>query len=308
MEQHQDWYAKKRRDLARSTCSPTKSVAHEARDAKRNVNRRQRRAQKILLVEVRKNRCFCFGDADQCPRCDLETSLTEVNKSRPKSHKWFFYSRCYHRRWEWDKFSQIFRWADSLRSELSQVEMMAEILDLGKSPAHKHAIFHLNENYFGEEFSSAPKMSVASLKAAFLERGVTWRNKPKSQLKEIALRVCTHGSFHAVDQWATELCVGLQVLRADEVSLYSQSWKFQVPRYFNNLDCNWRFKNHECYYSTYESAYRPLHGIADVEYWVDEMQRLFDTMWGPNFLETPQGRWIIGELVKSSIPRTKQSQ
>ena len=308
MEQHQDWYAKKRRDLARSTCSPTKSVAHEARDAKRNVNRRQRRAQKILLVEVRKNRCFCFGDADQCPRCDLETSLTEVNKSRPKSHKWFFYSRCYHRRWEWDKFSQIFRWADSLRSDLSQVEMMAEILDLGKSPAHKHAIFHLNENYFGEEFSSAPKMSVASLKAALLERGVTWRNKPKSQLKEIALRICTHGSFHAVDQWATELCVGLQVLRADEVSLYSQSWKFQVPRYFNNLDRNWRFKNHECYYSNCESAYRPLHGIADVEDWVDEMQRLFDTMWGPNFLETPQGRWIIGELVKSSIPRTKQSQ
>ena len=308
MEQHQDWYAKKRRDLARSTCSPTKSVAHEARDAKRNVNRRQRRAQKILLVEVHKNRCFCYGDADQCPRCDLETSLTEVNKSRPKSHKWFFYSRCYHRRWEWDKFSQIFRWADSLRSELSQVEMMAEILDLGKSPAHKHAIFHLNENYFGEEFSSAPKMSVASLKAAFLERGVTWRNKPKSQLKEIALRICTHGSFHAVDQWATELCVGLQVLRADEISLYSQSWKFQVPRYFNNLDRNWRFKNHECYYSTYESAYRPLHGIADVEDWVDEMQRLFDTMWGPNFMETPQGRWIIGELVKSSIPRIKQSR
>ena len=308
MEQHQDWYAKKRRDLARSTCSPTKSVAHEARDAKRNVNRRQRRAQKILLVEVRKNRCFCFGDAGQCPRCDLETSLTEVNKSRPKSQKWFFYSRCYHRRWEWDKFSQIFRWADSLRSELSQVEMMAEILDLGKSPAHKHAIFHLNENYFGEEFSSAPKMSVASLKAAFLERGVTWRNKPKSQLKEIALRICTHGSFHAVDQWATELCVGLQVLRADEVSLYSQSWKFQVPRYFNNLDCKWRFKNHAWYYSTYESAYRPLHGIADVQDWVDEMQRLFDTMWGPNFLETPQGRWVIGDLVKSSIPRINQSQ
>jgi len=294
MEQHQDWYAKKRRDLARSTCSPTKSVAHEARDAKRNVNRRQRRAQKILLVEVRKNRCFCYGDTDQCPRCDLETSLTEVNKSRPKSQKWFFSSRCYHRRWEWDKFSQIFRWAESLV--------------LGKSPAHKHAIFHLNENYFGEKFSSAPKMSVASLKAAFLERGVTWLNKPKSQLKEIALRVCTHGSFHAVDQWATELCAGLQVVRTEEVSLYSQSCQFQVPRYFNNLDCKWRFKDYEWYYSAHETAYRPLHGIVDVEDWVNEMQRLFDTMWGPNFLETPQGRWIIGELVKSSIPRTKQSQ
>jgi hypothetical protein len=97
-------------------------------------------------------------------------------------------------------------------------------------------------------------------------------------------------------------------LRAKEVSLYSQSWQFPLPRYFNNLDGNWRFVDHEQYYSTYETAYRPLHGIADVEDWVDEMQRLFDTMWGPNFLETPQGRWIIGELVESSIPRIKQSQ
>ena len=302
MEQLQDWYANKRRDLARSTCSPKKSVAHDARDAKRNVNRRQRRAQKVLLVEVYKNSCFCWEESGHCPRCDLETTLTEINKSRPKSHRWFYYSHCHERRWEWDKFSQILRWADSLRSELSLVEMKSEILVLGKSPAHKHAIFHLNEIYFGEDFTRAPKMSVSSLKASFRERGLTWRNKPKSQLKEIAFRVCTHGSFRAVDQWATDLCVGLKVLRAEEVSLFSQSWNFPVPRYFNNLDCNWQFKVRGMYSWSYESAYRPLHGIADVEDWVDEMQRLFDTLWGRGFLETPQGRWIIGELIKSSIP------
>lgn len=303
MDQHQDWYANKRRDLARSTCSPIKSVAHEARDAKRNANRRYRRAQKTLLVEVRKRLCFCWEESDHCPRCDLETSLTEINKSRPKLQRWFYYSRCHERRWEWDKFSQILRWADSLRSELSLVEMKSEILALGMSPAHKHAIFHLNEFYFGEDFSRAPKMSVASLKASFLERGLTWRNKPKSQLKEIALRVCTHGSFGAVDQWAADLCVGLEVLRAEEVSLISVSRQFPVPRFFNNLDCNWRFSVHDMHLWSYESAHRPLHGIADVECWVDEMQRMFDTLWGPRFLETPQGRWIIGELIKSSIPR-----
>jgi hypothetical protein len=302
MEQHQDWYADKRRDLARSTCSPKKSVAHDVCDAKRNANRRQRRAQKILLVEVGKNSCFCWDESGHCPRCDLETSLTEINKSRPKSNKWFYYNHCHERRWEWDKFSQILRWADSLRSELSLVEMKSEILVLGKSPAHKHAIFHLNEIYFGEDFARAPKMSASSLKASFLERGLTWRDKPKSQLKAIAFRVCTHGSFRAVDQWAADLCVGLKVLRAEEVSLFSKSWQFPVPRFFKNLDCNWRFSVHDMHSWSYESAYRPLHGIADVEDWVDEMQRLFDTLWGPRFLETPQGRWIIGELIKSSIP------
>lgn len=302
MEQHQDWYAKKRRDLARSTCSPKKSVAHDARDAKRNANRRQRRSQKALLVEVRKNLCFCWDESDNCPRCDLETSLTEVNKSRPKSYKWFYYSHCHERRWEWDKFSQILRWADTLRSELSLVEMMSEVLALGKSPAHKHAIFHLNQLYFAEDFTSAPKVSVSSLKALFLERGLTWRNVPKSQMKEIAFRVCTHGSFHAVDKWAAELCVGLDVLREKEVSLYSQSRQFPVPRYFNNLDCNWRFIVHDHYWR-YESAFRPLHGISDVKDWVDQIQLLFDTFWGPDFLKTPQGRWIIGELIKTSIPR-----
>jgi hypothetical protein len=56
-------------------------------------------------------------------------------------------------------------------------------------------------------------------------------------------------------------------------------------------------------YWSYESAYRPLHGIQDIATWSEEMQRLFDAMWGPGFLETPQGRWIIGELIKTSIPR-----
>lgn len=305
MDQHQDWCANKRRDLARSTCSPKKSVAHDARDAKRNANRRQRRAQKTLLVDVHKNSCLCWEESDHCPRCDLDTSLTEINNSRPKSRSWCYYSRCHERRWEWDKFSRIVRWAESLRTELSLVEMKSEILKLGKSPAHKHAIFHLNEFYFGEDFTRAPKMSIPSLKASFLERGLTWRNKPKSQLKEIAFRVCTHGSFRAVDQWAADLCVDLEVLRAEEVSLVSVSRQFPVPRFVNNLDCNWRFKTHEWYHLTYESAYRPLHGIADVDCWADEMQRLFDTLWGPRFLETPQGRWIIGELIKSSIPQAR---
>jgi hypothetical protein len=303
MEQHQDWYAKKRRDLARSTCSPKKSVAHDARDAKRNVNRRQRRAHKDLLTEVLKNTCFCSEETDHCPRCDLETSVTEVNKSRPKSYKWYPYNRCHERRWEWDKFSQILRWADSLRSEMSQVAMLAEILALGKSPAHKHAVFHLNLIYFGEGFASAPKMSVPSLKASFKERGVKWQSKPESQLKEIAFRVCTHGDFGAVGRWVADLCFDLEVLRVEGVSLCSRSWVHRVPTYFKNLDCNWRFMDIQMSNWSFESAYRPLHGIQDIATWSEEMQRLFDAMWGPDFLETPQGRWIIGELIKTSIPK-----
>jgi len=181
--------------------------------------------------------------------------------------------------------------------------MMSEILVLGKSPAHKHAIFHLNEIYFGQDFTSAPKMSVSSLKASFLERGVKWQSKPLSQLKEIAFQVCTHGDFGAVGRWVADLCFNLEVLRVEGVSLCSRSWVHRAPTYFKNLDCNWRFMDIQMSNWSFESAYRPLHGIADVNDWVDEMQRLFDTLWGPRFLETPQGRWIIGELIKASIPK-----
>lgn len=48
MERHRqsprDRRAEKRRDLARSTCSPLGSVAKNARQAKRNANRRERRS------------------------------------------------------------------------------------------------------------------------------------------------------------------------------------------------------------------------------------------------------------------------
>ena len=305
MEQHHDWYAKKRRDLARSTCSPLKGVAQDARAAKRNANRRQRRAHKALLVEAHKNPCLCCEEVDHCPRCDLETSHIEMQKSRPKAAQWYFYNHCYEMRWEWDKFSQILRWADSRRAELSIVEMKAEILALGKSPAHSHAIFHLLQFYFDDKFASAPKTSLASLKAMFLDHGVKWQNKPRSQLTEIAYRICIHGHFHAANQWSADLCVDLEVLRVNAVSLCSLSRLRGATTHMKDLDSNWRFDEHQERYWTYESAYRPLNGIQDIKAWANETQRLFDAMWGLDFLETPQGRWIIGELIKSAIPRIK---
>ena len=261
MGQHRDWKSDKRRDLARSTCSPLKRTAYSVREAKRNANRRERRAQNTATVVVRKNSCLCTEDPDFCPQCDYETSHFDVNKSRPKVREWYGYSHCYHRRWESDKFSQIFRWADSRRAEISLVELKAEILALGKSPAHAHAIFHLLLFYFPRmgspegDFWRAPKITSAALKSVLQERGIEWRNKPKSLLMEIARRICTHGNFNAANKWSSELCIN------------------------------------------------PLLGIQDIQGWASETQHLFDAMWGPRFLETPQGRWVISELVATAVPK-----
>jgi hypothetical protein len=99
MEHQRDRQAEKRRDLARSTCSPLGSFARAARAAKRNANRRERRAQKAALITVRKALCLCDEDVDHCPRCDQEMSHFGVETSRPKTRPWNGYSHCYEYRW-----------------------------------------------------------------------------------------------------------------------------------------------------------------------------------------------------------------
>ena len=69
-----------------------------------------------------------------------------------------------------------------------------------------------------------------------------------------------------------------------------------------DLDDGWQFEVHQQYWWTEERGYRPLRGIQDIQGWASETQRLFDAMWGPRFLETPQGRWVIGELVTTAVP------
>jgi hypothetical protein len=303
MEQHHVWRTKKLRDLARSTCSPLKSVAQEARKVKRNANRRQRHAQKLLLVDVLKNHCLGCDDSDSCERCDLETSLTEIGKSRPKLYPWYLYSGCHERRWEWDKFSQLIRWADSRHAELSLVDFNAEIRALGESPAHKHAIFHLLLIYFDDGFNSAPKMSAQSLKTIFREHGIDWKEKVLSNFQEIGNRICMHGNFSASDRWVDELCQELSVLRDPEVALMSHSSRHQNNKQMTKLDDKWCFEERQRGHWTVECAYRPLLGTHDVEAWATEIMKLFEVMWGPRFLETPQGQWIVGDLIVSSIPR-----
>jgi hypothetical protein len=316
MGQHRDWNSDKRRDLARSTCSPLKRVAHAAREAKRNANRRERRAQNMAIVAVRKNACLCNENPDYCPRCDQETSHFAPSTSKPKASPWWYYNHCYEWRWEGDKFSQIFRWADSRRAEISLVELKAEILALGKSPAHAHAVFHLLLFYFPRmgspegDFRQAPKMTTAALQSSLQERGIEWRNKPKSLLTEIARRICTHGSFEAANKWSSDLCCNLKVTRDGGVCIdYRAEHDFKAR--LKDLDDGWQFEVHrepwyQQYWWTEERGYRPLRGIQDIQGWASETQRLFDAMWGPRFLETPQGRWVIGELVTTAVPYSQK--
>jgi len=51
-----------------------------------------------------------------------------------------------------------------------------------------------------------------------------------------------------------------------------------------------------------KTDWQPLLGITDADACRNEILRFFDVFWGPRFLETPQGRWIIGELVNEAIP------
>ena len=213
MEHVRNRQAEKRRDLARSTCSPLGSVAREARKAKRNANRRERRAQKASLIAVRKAPCLCDEDPNHCPRCDHEMSHFDVKTSRPKTWPWFHLSHCYEYRWQWDKFSQIYRWVESREAELSRTELLQEIHSLGRRPAHAHAIFHLLMHYSPSQTGKAapPKMTVAALTSALRERGVEYCEHPEQLLATIAERICTHGKFAAANQWSFELCYGLYV-------------------------------------------------------------------------------------------------
>ena len=213
MEHVRNRQAEKRRDLARSTCSPLGSVAREARKAKRNANRRERRAQKASLIAVRKAPCLCDEDPNHYPRCDHEMSHFDVKTSRPKTWPWFHLSHCYEYRWQWDKFSQIYRWVESREAELSRTELLQEIHSLGRRPAHAHAIFHLLMHYSPSQTGKAapPKMTVAALTSALRERGVEYCEHPEQLLATIAERICTHGKFAAANQWSFELCYGIYV-------------------------------------------------------------------------------------------------
>lgn len=130
---------------------------------------------------MRKQPCLCHEDPDVCPRCDHELTHFDSHTSRPKYWRFYGYGNCYGERWAWDKFSQIFRWAEFNRARLSMVEFEAEIVAFGAKPAHAHAIFHLLWRYFewGGRQCRAPKMSEASLRSAVCERGVeSGRHRP----------------------------------------------------------------------------------------------------------------------------------
>ena len=125
-------------------------------------------------------------------------------------------------------------------------------------------------------------------------------------MTEIARRICTHGSFEAANKWSSDLCCNLKVTRDGGVCIdYRVEHDFKAR--LKDLDDGWRFEVHQQYWWTKERGYRPLRGIQDIQGWASETQRLFDAMWGPRFLETPQGRWVIGELAKTSIPKITKS-
>jgi len=299
MEHVRDRKAEKRRDLARSTCSPLGSVAREARKAKRNANRRQRRAQKASLIAVRKAPCLCAEDSDHCPRCDQEMSHFDAKTSRPKAQPWCNYSHCFEYRWDWDKFSQIYRWVEAREAKLSRVELLQEIHSLGRSPAHAHAIFHLLMHYLPSQTGKAApsKMTAAALTSALRERGVEYCERPERLLATIAERICTHGKFASANQWSFELCLGLYV-DADGVRNQRLRWQHHNTNlYLRHLDSGWWMDRDN------QIGYRPLWGIHAAASWATETQRLFDVFWGPRFLETPEGRWVIGELVTTAIPK-----
>jgi len=298
MEHVRNRQAEKRRDLARSTCSPVTGAARGARKAKRNANRRERRAQKAALVAAQKAVCLCHEDADECPRCDLEMSQFHVETSRPKAYPWSRYERCHEYRQEGDKFSQIYRWADARFAELSCAEFLREVQLLGNRVAHAHAIFHLKKDYLSPwpRRCAPPKMTVAALTSALRERGMEYCEHPERLLTMIAERICTHGKFEAANQWSFELCHGLDV-DADGVRNRSVSLVNSVELHLRRLDAMWWMDHDD------KIGYRPLWGIQDAAAWATEMQRLFDVFWGPRFLNTPEGRWVISELVTTAIPK-----
>jgi hypothetical protein len=299
MEHVRNRQAEKRRDLARSTCSPLGSVARAVRKAKRNANRRERRAQKASLIAVRKAPCLCDEDRDHCPRCDQEMSHFGVETSRPKTYPWHYHAHCFEYRWAWDKFSQIYRWAEARDAALSRSELLKEIHSLGRRPAHTHAIFHLLMDYSPSHTGKAapPKMTVAALTSALRERGLEYCERPERLLTTIAERICTHGKFAAANQWSFELCQGLYV---DVEGVRNQRlwWeRHNTKLHMRHLDAGWWLDRDD------QIGYRPLWGIHDAAAWAAEIQRLFDVFWGPRFLETPEGRWVICELVTEAIPK-----
>jgi len=314
-QSHRDRRAEKRRDLARSTCSPRGRLAKNARLAKRNTNRRERRAQVDALKVMRKLPCLCHEDPDVCPRCDHELTHFDRHTSCPKDSSAFEYGSCQGYRWSGDELSQVYRWLESRRARLSIVELEAEVLGFGSKTAHAHATFHLLRYLHcvaPEKESGAPQMSVATLRRAVCERGVEWSPSIRPLLRNIARRICTHGSFQGASQWSYDLCDGLTFLPGCVVT--SRNWHGRMgPRLRNPDDGWWVYHPEEGFEplhsvddddvgSFIRNGWRPLLGIADVDAWCTEILRFFDVFWGPRFLETPQGRWIIGELVKEAIP------
>lgn len=303
MERVRNRQAEKRRNLARSTCSPLGNVAHDACKAKRNANRRERRAQKTSLIAVRKAPCLCEEDPNHCPRCDHEMSHFDVKTSRPKTYPWHYFSHCYEYRWQWDKFSQIYRWVEAREAVLSRIELLQEIHSLGRSTAHSHAIFHLLMRYSPSQTGKAapPKMTVAALTSALRERGMEFCEHPEQLLAMIAERICTHGKFAAANQWSFELCQGLYVY-ADGVRNQRIWWQRHGTKlHLRHLDAGWWMDCDD------QIGYRPLWGIHDAASWAAEIQRLFNKFWGPRFLQTPEGRWVISELVTTAIPKLGES-
>jgi len=300
MERLRDRQAEKRRDLARSTCSPIKGAARNARAAKRNANRRERRAQKTILIAARKVECLCDEDIDFCPRCDMEMLNRDKKTSRPKFFPWHYYLHCWQERQAWDKLSQIYRWAQARHAELSNADLLREFHNFGQKIAYVHAISHLSQRYelwkwwHGE--CEPESLTLAAFKSVLREHGLAWCEDTTQLLTDVAERICTHGKFRAADRWSFDLCDGL-IFNGKDVRNGKHRWRYDSRELcLRGLDEGWWVKPED------EIGYRPLHGIQDAAQWAAEIQRLFDLFWGPRFLETPEGRWVIGELVRKAIP------
>ena len=234
---HQPQYHK-RRDLGRLSASADAKRRKQFAQEKPRKHRRRRAEMRTALRMLRKQGCSCQGLQDSpCLGCErlpdqpkISRQLSNIGIGR------YPYRNIKYLRWEHDKLTPGFHWAEATYSRFGLTETKRRLNELpGVSGAHLKS--HL-EFYYSDR--RLPSLSKPSLQRVLEQRGLRYVPDPKTQLFEIAKTAWVKGDIRVLREWTSKITSQIQVTHENLHLSSRREWDQLLHPGSLTLGADWR--------------------------------------------------------------------